>query len=210
MDAEDFLSCSLCLGDFTDPRALPCLHTFCFDCLDLYANTASGNRLKCPICREEHQIPSNGVDGFRQDFRMKSFLESRRPLKDVSLNSVHQPPAMSNGSDVRPHKKVTKNADVGAFPVGFVPVEAQEITTWQVEEVWIKGLACYSRNEVTMIVPHSGVRLYPLRTGHPYYWGCMGSAEGIASFRGRNLAIVDTNEVILVKDLPLYCSQRLK
>ena len=30
---EDMLSCSVCMEEYEDPRALPCLHTFCYKCL---------------------------------------------------------------------------------------------------------------------------------------------------------------------------------
>ncbi len=77
---EDFLSCSLCLDVFTDPRALPCLHTFCHKCLkDLLSksyNTSSNNgTFRCPLCQEVHAVPSNGASGFRQDFRIKTLTD---------------------------------------------------------------------------------------------------------------------------------------
>ncbi|KAJ8032312.1 E3 ubiquitin-protein ligase TRIM56 [Holothuria leucospilota] len=31
--------------------------------------------IKCPVCREEIQIPTNGVDGFKTDFYSKSLVE---------------------------------------------------------------------------------------------------------------------------------------
>ena len=77
----DFLICSLCLNDFSDPRALPCLHTFCLKCLkDLHKSerNKSGDestRLRCPMCQEDHEIPKEGLGSFRQDFRIKNFLE---------------------------------------------------------------------------------------------------------------------------------------
>ncbi len=35
-DLSDLLNCSMCLEPFRDPRALPCLHTFCLPCLTQY------------------------------------------------------------------------------------------------------------------------------------------------------------------------------
>ena len=71
----DMLRCSVCLNDFTDPRALPCLHTFCLNCLVQLTNFAIGKVMKCPICKEAHQIPTNGAQGFRKDFRINNLLD---------------------------------------------------------------------------------------------------------------------------------------
>ncbi len=72
----DMLTCSLCLETFTNPRALPCLHTFCLQCLKQFVSTSGNSRtLKCPLCNELHPIPADGVEGFRQDFRIKNLVE---------------------------------------------------------------------------------------------------------------------------------------
>ena len=68
-------TCSVCLDEFKDPRALPCLHTFCLACLvGLRASTPHG-KLKCPMCKEEHEIPQNGAEGFRRNFLINNFME---------------------------------------------------------------------------------------------------------------------------------------
>ena len=77
--AADLLRCSLCLSGFEDPRALPCLHTFCMGCLiDLSGANQQVDTLKCPVCQEHHKMPLNGVIGFRKDFRINSFMEFNR------------------------------------------------------------------------------------------------------------------------------------
>ena len=74
--ATDLMECSLCRGEFKDPRALPCLHTFCLNCLALLCDTNQyEDTMKCPICKEEHRMPENGVQGFRKNFLMNSFME---------------------------------------------------------------------------------------------------------------------------------------
>ena len=74
--AADLLKCSLCLSEFKDPRALPCLHTFCLKCLiDLADTTEQVDTMKCPVCQEHHKMPQNGAGGFRKDFRINSFIE---------------------------------------------------------------------------------------------------------------------------------------
>ena len=55
------VSCSVCRCKFTDPKLLPCLHTFCLKCLSRIQRT-SGSReaILCPECRREVIIPGGG------------------------------------------------------------------------------------------------------------------------------------------------------
>ena len=79
---DDLLFCSVCMEEYEDPRALPCLHTFCYNCLvqlrKCYvpsSNIHTRELLKCPLCAEEHPIPKDkGVAGFRKDFRINSLI----------------------------------------------------------------------------------------------------------------------------------------
>ena len=74
--AKDLLSCTICFDKFTQPRMLPCLHSFCEECLGQHI-TSTASRLssrsqyfKCPQCRELTHLPDAGVTGFRRDFRI--------------------------------------------------------------------------------------------------------------------------------------------
>ena len=58
-DAHDELQCGICLELFQDPRSLPCLHTFCVECIQRTLNDK--NSLKCPVCRAEHQLGEEGA-----------------------------------------------------------------------------------------------------------------------------------------------------
>ena len=88
---KDLTTCSLCLGEFQDPRALPCLHTFCLNCLVQHCNSNQRNaRVKCPECREQHDVPKSGVEGFRQDFRIKSFMEMETDKRNKQEEKLDQ------------------------------------------------------------------------------------------------------------------------
>ena len=54
VEREDEVKCGICLEQFQDPRSLPCLHSFCLECLQrsLDENTS----LKCPMCRAKHEL----------------------------------------------------------------------------------------------------------------------------------------------------------
>ena len=63
-------TCELCSKLFTDPRMLPCLHSFCKKCLQkLLDEHGTDNTLKCPTCEKATHVPGEGVNGFPQDLR---------------------------------------------------------------------------------------------------------------------------------------------
>lgn len=138
--ALDWMKCNICLDRFTQPRVLPCLHTFCQTCLqrhtDFYCsgdrrveelqeraerlrsmtyqgnlpyNEESFNALRerlasaasamlpesmwrqiretnktfpCPTCREKIELPANGINGFRHDFRVSQLQEWLENLRE--------------------------------------------------------------------------------------------------------------------------------
>ena len=87
---DDQLTCSVCLDQYTNPKTLPCHHSFCLECIRVYSTTASKNKGKiqskctllkkhnplkfsfqdskyyitCPTCRVDHLIPQGGVANF--------------------------------------------------------------------------------------------------------------------------------------------------
>lgn len=71
--------CSLCLERFSDPRILPCFHTFCLRCLDrLIESQRSPARtpLRCPECRKNIAVPPGGARGFQANFYLDDEAES--------------------------------------------------------------------------------------------------------------------------------------
>ena len=58
--------CLICHDDIKDTRLLPCIHSFCLECLENYcrsSNKLPGDDVPCPECRHEFQIPKDGVAG---------------------------------------------------------------------------------------------------------------------------------------------------
>ena len=51
--------CPLCIQTVKDPKTLPCLHSFCLECLDRHANFARRQlkaTIKRPVCQTSFQI----------------------------------------------------------------------------------------------------------------------------------------------------------
>ena len=67
------LTCAICIHRLKDPKVLPCLHTFCKECL--VDATRGKTQANCPKCRETHPLPEGGVDKLLTNFAVNSLLE---------------------------------------------------------------------------------------------------------------------------------------
>ena len=74
---QEEVSCSVCMTKFTDPKQLPCLHSFCLHCLQRIQRT-SGIRetISCPECRQNFRVPGDGdLNTLPTNFRINSLLD---------------------------------------------------------------------------------------------------------------------------------------
>ncbi|XP_069142191.1 tripartite motif-containing protein 2-like [Argopecten irradians] len=62
------LECPICLEQFRHPKSLPCLHSFCKECLASYivnessGNMASASSFSCPVCRRDTEPLNQSED----------------------------------------------------------------------------------------------------------------------------------------------------
>ncbi|KAL9980037.1 hypothetical protein ACROYT_G008574 [Oculina patagonica] len=83
------VSCSVCMTTFTEPKQLPCLHSFCLHCLEGILRT-SGRRdiINCPECRRESRVPASGnLNDLPTNFRINSLLDVLA-IKECSTTGV--------------------------------------------------------------------------------------------------------------------------
>ena len=94
---EDQLDCSVCLGTYTDPKMLQCLHVFCQKCLvKLVVRDQQGQLiLTCPICRQDTPVPANGTAGLQSAFHITPLLEIAEELKKATAD----PPASAERAE---------------------------------------------------------------------------------------------------------------
>nr|XP_006815566.1 PREDICTED: tripartite motif-containing protein 3-like [Saccoglossus kowalevskii] len=69
---EDFLCCAICLERYSDPKILPCQHTFCEKCLVQLAEKGVADTLMCPTCNRSVKVPINDL---QSNFFMSSLLD---------------------------------------------------------------------------------------------------------------------------------------
>ena len=96
MDIKTFLDnihehvcCSVCMTRFTNPKQLPCLHSFCLHCLQRIQQT-SGIRdtISCPECRRNFGVPENGnLNAFPTNFRINSLLDAL-PVTECKTSGI--------------------------------------------------------------------------------------------------------------------------
>ena len=75
---SDVTECSICTEIFTTPKILPCVHTFCLQCLEKCGdNKKPGDQMACPICRNEFVIPPDGFSNLPNNFLIGKIVEIR-------------------------------------------------------------------------------------------------------------------------------------
>ena len=90
LDAQ--LTCAICLNRYTDPRTLPCHHSFCKDCIVGLYGGETGERhvaVNCPTCRQPTQLGDRGASALPAAFHIIQFLEIDQLLKKTPASDPH-------------------------------------------------------------------------------------------------------------------------
>ena len=83
---EEQLTCPVCLDLYTNPKTLPCLHSFCEACIERFPQDKEGETyyISCPTCRHRTELPGGGAGAFPVAFTLNNFKEVHSLLKKVS------------------------------------------------------------------------------------------------------------------------------
>jgi len=75
---EDITQCPICSEMFVDTRVLPCIHTYCLQCItNLASDKKPGDKIPCPLCRKEFAIPEGGISELPKNHFVKKLLEAK-------------------------------------------------------------------------------------------------------------------------------------
>ena len=84
---EEQLTCAICLDLYTNPKTLPCLHSFCQHCLEGLPLRPQGDNyfISCPTCRHRTQLPlTTGAADFPTAFQINNLKEIYNLMTKVS------------------------------------------------------------------------------------------------------------------------------
>ena len=84
---KDITAFPICSEVYTDPKVLPCIHTFCLKCLTKWGeDKLPGEQISCPLCRKEFKIPDSGLVDFPTNFFIAKLLD----IKIVSITATKE------------------------------------------------------------------------------------------------------------------------
>jgi len=72
---KDIAECPICKDDFTDPRSLPCIHTFCLHCIARWGrDKRPGDAMDCPVCNQTFVYPAGGIEQLQKNYYVNKLL----------------------------------------------------------------------------------------------------------------------------------------
>ena len=86
IDEEDeIFQCAICLENMLNgrPKALPCLHTFCADCIKNLISPLS-NIVRCPICRKASEV-IGGEENLPDNFYLKNLAKHETTVTNTDM-----------------------------------------------------------------------------------------------------------------------------
>lgn len=97
------LNCEVCLSQYKYPKVLPCLHIYCKSCLvGLVAKTEQETKyLTCPKCKHIHEVPPQGVDGFKT-YQVINVLVELLHIRKVTHGGAEKKLQCESGLDENP------------------------------------------------------------------------------------------------------------
>ena len=82
------MTCGVCSKPYNDPRTLPCLHSFCLQCLHHEIEKSGSQQMfQCPICEQNTSIPVGGASVLPQNLHLGFEVEVAGYMSKMVSNS---------------------------------------------------------------------------------------------------------------------------
>ena len=94
------LECPICFEEMSQPKMLPCQHTFCLKCTQ---KVATRNQVQCVLCQRKHQLPVTGAKGLPNNATLIPLINSKTNSykENLALSSTTIPEMEHHLSDSR-------------------------------------------------------------------------------------------------------------
>ena len=81
------ITCGVCSKPYNDPRILPCLHSFCLQCLHHEIEKSGSQQMfQCPICEQNTSIPVGGASVLPQNLHLGFEVEVAGYMSKMTSN----------------------------------------------------------------------------------------------------------------------------
>ena len=96
---EEEITCSICGDLFTDPKTIPCLHTFCKQCIEksIESNKKMASVVCCPLCRAP--LPRDDMSSVPTNFTINRLVEIFGKRKEAGKSFTLREIKCSNCED---------------------------------------------------------------------------------------------------------------
>ena len=87
---EEEITCSICGDLFTDPKTIPCFHTFCKRCIEksIESNKKMASIVCCPLCRAP--LPRDDISSVPTNFTINRLVEIFGKRKEAGISLTHK------------------------------------------------------------------------------------------------------------------------
>eukprot|EP00731_Ephydatia_muelleri_P032708 Em0024g252a len=93
------LTCRLCSKPYREPRILPCLHSFCGQCLHTkIERSGTKQNMECPTCQRSITIPEGGVNAIPQNLHLGFEVEVAGYMSKIGSDGEKSCDACIDGS----------------------------------------------------------------------------------------------------------------
>ncbi|XP_072045854.1 E3 ubiquitin-protein ligase TRIM71-like [Amphiura filiformis] len=95
---KDLTECGICLLTIEEPKALPCLHSYCLKCLSQWAQ-GKKDKVRCPICSQDFPIPPEGIKGFITNFVINTLKDRQELVERLHAKDTRAPCSCCGATD---------------------------------------------------------------------------------------------------------------